>query len=148
MLPLEIRKYLYDIQQACELLNDFTAGKTLTDYAANAMLRAAVERQFEIIGEALNQMLKREPALAPRFSDHRRIIAFRNRLIHGYADIDDEVVWGVLTTSLPRLRREIVALLPDNKAIWLKDEEALSVTCRIPVDRLPYDMLVSDERGL
>jgi len=52
MLPLEIRKYLYDIQQACELLNDFTAGKTLTDYAANAMLRAAVERQFEIIGEA------------------------------------------------------------------------------------------------
>jgi uncharacterized protein with HEPN domain len=113
MLPLEIRKYLYDIQQACELLNDFTAGKTLTDYAANAMLRAAVERQFEIIGEALNQMLKREPALAPRLSDHRRIIAFRNRLIHGYADIDDEVVWGVLTTSLPRLRREIVALLPD-----------------------------------
>ena len=102
MLPLEIRKYLYDIQQACELLNDFTAGKALTDYAANAMLHAAVERQFEIIGEALNQMLKRAPALAPRLSDHRRIIAFRNRLIHGYADIDDEVVWGVLTMSFPR----------------------------------------------
>ena len=82
MLLLEIRKYLYDIQQACELLNDFTASKTLTDYTANAMLRAAVERQFEIIGEALNQMLKREPALAPRLSDHRRIMAFRNRLIH------------------------------------------------------------------
>ena len=81
------------------------------------MLRAAVERQFEIIGEALNQMLKREPALAPRLSDHRRIIAFRNRLIHGYADIDDKVVWGVLTMSLPRLRREIVALLPDNETI-------------------------------
>jgi uncharacterized protein with HEPN domain len=92
MLPLEIRKYLYDIQQACELLNDFTASKTFTDYTANAMLRAAVERQFEIIGEALNQMLKREPALALRLSDHRRIIAFRNCLIHGYADIDDEVV--------------------------------------------------------
>jgi len=117
MLPLEIRKYLYDIQQACELLNDFTASKTLTDYTANVMLRTVVERQFEIIGEALNQMLKREPALAPRLSDHRRIIAFRNRLIHGYADIDDEVVWGVLTTSLPRLRREIVALLPDNEAM-------------------------------
>ena len=62
-------------------------------------------------------MLKREPALAPRLSDHQRIIAFRNHLIHGYADIDDEVVWGVLTTSLPRLHREIVALLPDNEAI-------------------------------
>ena len=117
MLPLEVRKYLYDIRQACELLHEFTAGKTVADYASHTMLRAAVERQFEIIGEALNQMLKREPALAPRLSDHRRIIAFRNRLIHGYADIDDEVVWGVLTTSLPRLRREIVALLPDNKAI-------------------------------
>src|SRR5262245_37845840 len=71
----------------------------------------------KFIGEALNQMLKREPALAPRLSDHRRIIAFHNCLIHGYADIDDEVVWGVLTTSLPRLRREIVILLPDNEAI-------------------------------
>ena len=92
MLPLEVRKYLYDIRQACELLHEFTAGKTVADYASHAMLRAAVERQFEIIGEALNQMLKREPALAPRLSDHRRIIAFRNHLMHGYADIDDEVV--------------------------------------------------------
>jgi uncharacterized protein with HEPN domain len=88
MLPLEIRKYVYDIQQACELLSEFTAGKTLDDYTANAMLRSAVERQFEIIGEALNQMLRRDPALTPRISDHQWIIAFRNRLIHGYADID------------------------------------------------------------
>ncbi len=63
MLPLEIRKYVYDIQQARELLSEFTAGKTLDDYTFNAMLRSAVERQFEIIGEALNQMLRRDPAL-------------------------------------------------------------------------------------
>ena len=115
MLPLEIRKYLYDIQQACELLSGFTAGKTLDDYTANAMLRSAVERQFEIIGEALNQMLRRDPALTPRISDHQRIIAFRNRLIHGYADIDHEVVWGILTRSLPNLRREIDMLLPGDE---------------------------------
>ena len=114
MLPLEIRKYLYDIQRACELLNDFTASKTLTDYTANAMLRAAVERQFEIIGEALNQMFKRDASLALRISDHRRIIAFRNRLIHGYADIDHEVVWGVLETNLPTLRLEVEALLSED----------------------------------
>jgi uncharacterized protein with HEPN domain len=115
MLPLEIRKYVYDIQQACELLSEFTAGKTLDDYTANAMLRSAVERQFEIIGEALNQMLRRDPALTPRISDHQRIIAFRNRLIHGYADIDYEVVWGILTSSLPNLRREIDALFPGDE---------------------------------
>ncbi len=111
MLPLESRKYLYDMQQACELLGDFTAGKTLADYLSDALLRSAVERQFEIIGEALNQLLTRQPSLATPISDHRRIIAFRHRLIHGYADIDNEVVWGILTTNLPRLRREIAALL-------------------------------------
>jgi len=83
MLPLEIRKYLYDIQQACELLSEFTAGKTLNDYTANAMLRSAVEGQFEIIGEALNQRLRRDPALTLRISDHQWIMAFRHRLIHG-----------------------------------------------------------------
>jgi uncharacterized protein with HEPN domain len=115
MLPLEIRKYVYDIQQACELLSEFTAGKTLHDYTANAMLRSAVERQCEIIGEALNQMLRRDSALTLRISDHQRIIAFRNRLIHGYADIDHEVVWGILTSSLPNVRREIDALLPGDE---------------------------------
>ena len=115
MLPLEIRKYLYDIQQACGLLSEFTAGTTLDDYTANAMLRSAVERQFEIIGEALNQMLRRDPTLTPRISDYQRIIAFRNRLIHGYADIDHEVVWGILTRNLPNLRREIDALLPGDE---------------------------------
>ena len=109
MPPAEIRKYLYDIRQACQRLDEFRAGKSLADYKADAMLRSAVERQFEIIGEALNQMLKREPSLASRISDHRQVIAFRNRLIHGYADIDDEVVWGVLETYLPQLRREMDA---------------------------------------
>jgi uncharacterized protein with HEPN domain len=115
MLPLEVRKYLYDIRQACELLYEFIAGKTLADYASQAMLRSAVERQFEIIGEALNQLFKQDPSLALRITDHRRIIAFRNRLIHGYADIDHEVVWGVLEANLPTLRREIDVLLSEGE---------------------------------
>ncbi len=111
MLPLETRKYLYDIQQACQRLVEFTAGKTLSGYKTDNMLRAAVERQFEIAGEALNQMLKRYPELATEITSHRRIIAFRNRLIHGYASLDDDVVWGVLEEGLPRLRVEINELL-------------------------------------
>ena len=73
-----------------------------------------VERQFEIIGEALNQMFKRDVSLALCISDPQRIIAFRNCLIHGYADIDHEVVWGVLEANLPTLRREVEALLSED----------------------------------
>ena len=111
MLPLEIRKYLFDILQACDLLVQFTCGKTFADYTADPLLRSAVERQFEIIGEALNQALRRDSTLAARIGSSNRIIAFRNRLIHGYATLADAIVWGVLETSLPTLRQEVQALL-------------------------------------
>ena len=113
MLPLEARKYLFDIQEACERLLTFTEGKSLNDYLGDPMLRSAVERQFEIIGEALKQLLQRCPELSTSIADHRRIVAFRNRLIHGYADIAHDVVWGILKASLPRLRREVNGLLSE-----------------------------------
>jgi uncharacterized protein with HEPN domain len=100
MLPLEVRKYLFDIAQACERLIQFTRGKTLGDYTADPLLRSAVERQFEVIGEALSQALRIEPNLAFGISDTQRITAFRNRLIHGYASVSDELVWGVLEANL------------------------------------------------
>jgi uncharacterized protein with HEPN domain len=59
-----------------------------------------VERQFEIIGEALSQMLRLEPALESEVPSSKRIVAFRNRLIHGYANIAHDVVWGILQDSL------------------------------------------------
>jgi len=111
MLPLEVRKYLFDIQEACEFLAQFTEGKSLDDYVADPLLRSAVERQFEIIGEALKQMLNLRPDLSSSISDNQRIIAFRNRLIHGYADIAHDVVWGVLESNLPKLSREVKELL-------------------------------------
>lgn len=113
MLPLEVRKYLFDVAQACALLIEFTNGKTFADYAASPLLRSAVERQFEVIGEALNQALRLEPGLSGRVSDTHRIIAFRNRLIHGYASVSDQVVWGVLEANLATLRREVQALLDE-----------------------------------
>lgn len=75
------------------------------------MLRSAVERQFEIIGETLVQLSRLDEALAARISEYRRIIAFRNILIHGYAQVDDRIVWDILETKLPILRREVRMLL-------------------------------------
>ena len=73
------------------------------------MLRSAVERQFEIVGEALNRLSRADPGTADRIGDLPRIVAFRNVLVHGYATIDDAIVWEVATERLPML----IALLGD-----------------------------------
>ncbi len=110
-MRLEAKKYLYDMKQAAALLAQFTAGRQFADYDSDAMLRAAVEREFEIIGEALGQLAKLDEELAAGISEHRAIVAFRNILIHGYAEVDDRLVWDVVETKLPVLIREIDALL-------------------------------------
>lgn len=112
-MRLEARKYLYDIQRAVLLLREFTASKTFVDYERDAMLRAAVERKFEIIGEAVAQLAKVDEVVVARISEYQHIIAFRNVLIHGYADVDDRLVWEVLETNLPALEREIEFLLEE-----------------------------------
>ncbi len=110
-MRLEAKKYLYDMRQAAALLAQFAAGKHFADYAADAMLSAAVEREFEIIGEALGQLARLDAELAAGISEHRAIVAFRNILIHGYAEVDDRLVWDVVETKLPVLIHEIDALL-------------------------------------
>lgn len=109
-MRLEVRKSLFDIQQAADLIGEFTAGKQFEDYERDPMTRAAVERQFEIIGEALSRLARMDETVATKISEPRRIIAFRNLLIHGYADVDNRLVWDVVETKLPTLRREIAAL--------------------------------------
>ena len=113
-MRLEARKRLYDVRSAVELLTEFTAGKTFRDYERDAMLRAAVEREFEIAGEAIARLAEQDAAVAARISEHPRIIAFRNMLIHGYASVDDRLVWDVVETKLPVLRREVDALLQES----------------------------------
>jgi uncharacterized protein with HEPN domain len=110
-MPLDSKKYLYDIQRATALLTEFTAGKEFDDYVREPMLRAAVERQFEVIGEALARLARLDKTLAERINEHERIIAFRNILIHGYADVDDRLVWDIVQAKLPRLVRDVDALL-------------------------------------
>jgi uncharacterized protein with HEPN domain len=107
----EAKKYLFDVQQAADRVAAFTAGRVLRQYESDELLRSAVERQFEIIGEALSQLATRDNATVMRISESRRIIAFRNILIHGYASVDHAIVWDIVETKLPTLRREVGDLL-------------------------------------
>lgn len=107
------RAYLWDVQQAAKAIVEFTDGLDAEGYAHSALVRAAVERQFEIIGEALFRLAKADPALAQRVPDYRQIIGFRNILIHGYDKIDHERVWGIRRTLLPHLHKVVTDLLTE-----------------------------------
>ena len=113
-MPPDRRKYVWDALAAAELLFEFGAGESFEDYQADALLRSGVERQFEIVGEALNQLSKVDPDAAARIPDLPRIVAFRNILIHGYAVVDDELVWQVLAERLPALAVVLRELLHDS----------------------------------
>jgi uncharacterized protein with HEPN domain len=96
-----IRAWLWDIQAAADAIDRFTRGLDGTAYESSELVTAAVERKFEIIGEALAQMLKVAPETAERIPDLRQIIAFRNLLIHGYAVIQSDRVLKTARISLP-----------------------------------------------
>jgi uncharacterized protein with HEPN domain len=112
-MRLEARKYLYDMQEAAALAAQFTDGKDFVEYQRNPMLRLAVERAFAIIGEALVQLTRLDATLAARITESHSIIAFRNILVHAYAQVDDRIVWGIVQTKLPVLVREVAALMAE-----------------------------------
>jgi uncharacterized protein with HEPN domain len=108
-------KLCEDIRDAAAFITASVQGRTLDDYRADRLLRQAVERNFEIIGEAMHRLAREDPATAARIGDYQRIIAFRNVLIHGYDLIDDAVVWKVIGEDLPPLQREVERLLTQMK---------------------------------
>jgi uncharacterized protein with HEPN domain len=75
-MRLEAKKHLEDIRQAAVLLERFAVGKCVDDYRTDPMLSSAIERKFEVIGEALNRLLRLEPTLESEITDARRIIDF------------------------------------------------------------------------
>ena len=107
------RAFLWDVRDAALAIQGFVAGMDAAAYEANAMAQAAVERKFEIIGEALNQLSKLDATLAARIPELAQIVAFRNQLIHGYATVSVGTVWNVLRNALPPLLAVVDALLAE-----------------------------------
>ena len=107
-------KYLWDVRYAAALVERFIAGKGFDEYASDLLVKSAVERQLEIIGEALNALSRKDPSAAANIAELPRIVAFRNLLIHCYANVDDRLVWGVAKTKIPPLQAAVERLLtPD-----------------------------------
>ena len=107
----DTRKNLIDILQAAEEIQDFICGMDFKEYQNNLVTKRAVERDFEIIGEALNRIKLADDKVLENISEHHRIIGFRNILIHGYDIVDESIVWQATVNHLPILVKEIKELL-------------------------------------
>jgi len=105
------KAYLFDIKQACDEIKEFTREMSFEVYSGNPMLKAAVERKFLVIGEAMIRLKKGYPEILNKITNHEKIIGFRNVLVHGYDIIDDATVWSAIKDSMPIFREEVEQLL-------------------------------------
>jgi uncharacterized protein with HEPN domain len=102
----EVKKYLYDIRTSIESINSYLGeNRNFFEYQNNKLLRRGIEREIEIIGEAMNRALKLDSDLY--IENARQIVDTRNWVIHGYDKVDDVVIWGIISNHLPKLKIEI-----------------------------------------
>jgi uncharacterized protein with HEPN domain len=104
-------KLLYDIKLSIDDIESYfeTESKTFENYKKNSLLKRAIERNLEIIGEAINRILKEDPYFP--IDNARRIIGLRNQIIHGYDSVSDENIWAIISLHLPKLKSEIEILI-------------------------------------
>ena len=106
----EIKTWAYDIAMAIEEIELFLSDTPdFAKYQNDLKTKRAIERNLEIIGEAMNRMLQNNTEVA--FTDARKIVDTRNRIIHGYDTVSDEVIWSIVTTNLKTLKNEVNRLL-------------------------------------
>ena len=106
-----VLKCLYDIKIAAEEIYSFfeTESREFDNYKGNSLLKRAIERNLEIIGEAMNRIIKEDPDF--NLENAKRIIGLRNQIIHGYDTVSDESIWGIITIHLPKLKTEVDSLI-------------------------------------
>lgn len=106
----DIYKYLEDIKNCIgNIEEDLGRERKFENYTKNRTIKQATERNFEIIGEAVNKILKLDTNV--NISAARRIVGLRNRLIHAYDAIDDANIWAIIVNHLPSLKKEVLELL-------------------------------------
>ena len=110
----DVKKSVWDAMMACQAIQDFTEGQTLEGYRADLKLRSAVERQFEILGEAFNRIDDVDPLFRGRLPEMGDAIGMRNRISHGYDRVRDATVLDVAKMDVPILRDKLIAWLNEN----------------------------------
>lgn len=112
----KIHKWLYDIKFSIEEIDGFfdNKEKDFSHYHKNIMLKRAIERNLEIIGEAIHRIVKRDVSFENKIANAKSIIGLRNHVIHAYDNISDENIWSILIIHLPRLKSDISKLIDEN----------------------------------
>jgi len=111
-----LKKYLYDIQLSIDSIYEYLGEKRdFFEYERNKQLRRAVERELEIIGEAVNHLLVLNESIA--IDNARRIVDLRNFVIHGYDKVDNVIIWGVINKDLPKLKEQVDKLLGEQTVL-------------------------------
>ena len=112
-----ILKWLFDVKMSIEEIDGFFLlnEKDFHKYRQNIILKRAVERNLEIIGEAVNRILKRDASFEKKITSAKAIVGLRNQVIHAYDNISDESIWSILTNHLPKLKAEINVLIDQNR---------------------------------
>ena len=106
----ETKRRRLDALEACRAIQKFSTGTDYVSFVGNELLRSAVERKFEILGEALNRAEQSDPELTERLPELRRIVGMRNRIIHGYDVVDEEILWDAVEFKVPILSEQIAAI--------------------------------------
>lgn len=110
-MQLEAKKLLEDVRMAAEYIINHTKDMSLDDYISDKIVPVAIERKFEIIGEALNRLKAVDQQTLQKINNYRQIIAFRNILIHGYDAVDNEIVWRAIQEDIPVLLKQALQLM-------------------------------------
>lgn len=116
-MPHDARKCLEDIRISAALIQQFCDGRSLADFEADPLLRAGVERHFEIIGESIVRLRKIDLTIAESIPDQRKIVSFRNLLIHGYDVIKNAEVWEIIEKELPSLAATVANRLESEQSL-------------------------------
>jgi uncharacterized protein with HEPN domain len=118
-MPRSLQMYLADVQISIEAIEEFTRDKSQQDFEREKILRSAVRGELILIGEAIGQMLHHFPETGTRVASARKIVDFRNLLIHEYGDVDEAILWSIVIQSLPKLKAEVQDWIDNSPPIAL-----------------------------